>query len=388
MNEVGLSKPDTEAKSMGRPIAGPLWLLAELTYACPLQCPYCSNPLAFTQAKNELNTETWLRVFREARAMGAVQLGFSGGEPCVRRDLEELVAGAHTLGFYTNLITSAVGLNSKRIGHLREQGLDHIQISFQAGEALLNDRIAGTKAFAHKVAMAREVKANRFGMVLNFVLYRDNIHQLQQMLELAEELGADQVELANTQYYGWAYHNRSRLMPTREQLGKAERIVNLYRARQSGLMKVLFVVPDYYAKRPKACMNGWGRIFLSIAPDGTALPCQAAQQLPGLSFPNVQKESIEWIWCHSHAFSHFRGDEWMREPCRSCSEREKDFGGCRCQAYLLTGDPANTDPVCTLSPHRYLIEQALSEVEEGSVRVSADELMFRNPRNARQMAGN
>ena len=372
---------------MGRSVAGPLWLLAELTYACPLQCPYCSNPLAFTQAENELSTETWLRVFREARTMGAVQLGFSGGEPCVRRDLEQLVEGAHALGFYTNLITSAVGLNPERIGGLREKGLDHIQISFQAGEASLNDRIAGTKAFAHKVAMAREVKANHFGMVLNFVLYRDNIHQLQQMLELAEALGADQVELANTQYYGWAYHNRSRLMPTREQLEKAERSVNLYRAEQHGRMKILFVVPDYYAERPKACMNGWGRTFLSISPDGMALPCQAAQQLPGLSFPNVQKESIEWIWHHSRAFTRFRGEEWMREPCRSCSEREKDFGGCRCQAYLLTGDPANTDPVCTLSPHRHLIEQVLNEVEEGSVRVSADELMFRNTRNARQMAG-
>ncbi|MCH9672693.1 MAG: pyrroloquinoline quinone biosynthesis protein PqqE [Gammaproteobacteria bacterium] len=362
-------------------VPGPLWLLAELTYACPLQCPYCSNPLAFNQGDDELDTDTWLRVFGEARALGAVQLGLSGGEPCVRKDLEELISGGRELGFYTNLITSAVGLDPARIERLRERGLDHIQISFQAGEATLNDKIAGTKAFDHKVAMAREVKANGFGMVLNFVLYRDNIHQVSQILELAESLGADQVELANTQYYGWAYENRSRLMPTREQLEAAEAAVGVF--RKTSAMKVIFVIPDYYADRPKACMNGWGRTFLSIAPDGTALPCQAAQQLPGLTFPNVRSRSVESIWRQSDAFERFRGEEWMREPCRSCDERDKDFGGCRCQAYLLTGDPANADPVCTLSPHRALIDEALAEVKGNSVNVSLDDLVFRNTRNAR-----
>ncbi|MEM7255592.1 MAG: pyrroloquinoline quinone biosynthesis protein PqqE [Pseudomonadota bacterium] len=367
-------------------VAGPLWLLAELTYACPLQCPYCSNPLAFQQSKNELSTDDWLRVFKEARAMGAVQLGLSGGEPAVRRDLEDLVAGARELGYYTNLITSAMGLNPKRIAALRDRGLDHIQISFQAGAAELSDKIAGTKAFGHKVAMAKEVKSNGFGMVLNFVLYRDNIDQLQTMLELSSELGADQIELANTQYYGWAYANRTRLMPTREQLEAAEKTVNDYRAQLTTKMQIIFVIPDYYAQRPKACMNGWGRTFLSIAPDGTALPCQAAQQLPGLTFPNVKSQSVEQIWHQSHAFNAFRGDSWMKEPCRTCPDRDKDFGGCRCQAYLLTGDPTNPDPVCTLSEHRHVIDDALAEVASTAVEVSADALIYRNTKNSRAVS--
>ena len=265
---------------------GPLWLLAELTYACPLQCPYCSNPVDFARTKGELTTEQWVDTLREGRQLGAVQLGFSGGEPLVRRDLEDLVSEARTLGYYTNLITSAIGMDADRVRRLREAGLDHIQISFQASDAALNNHFAGTDAFAHKVAMARAVKEQGYPMVLNVVLHRHNIDRTDAILDMALDLGADYVELANTQYYGWAFHNRHQLLPTREQLERSEAVANRYRAAHGDRMRILYVIPDYYADRPKPCMNGWGRVFLSVAPDGTALPCQGARRLPGLDFPN------------------------------------------------------------------------------------------------------
>lgn len=364
----------------------PLWLLAELTYACPLQCPYCSNPVDFANHPKELDTDTWIRVLREARAIGAVQLGFSGGEPLVRRDLETLIAEARRLGYYSNLITSGIGMDAARIKRFREAGLDHIQISFQASRKELNDLLAGTAAFEHKLAMAREVKANGFPMVLCFVLHRDNIDSMGHILDLAVRLEADQVELANTQYYGWAFENRGRLLPTREQLERAEVVAHEYQERFRDRVRILYVVPDYYERRPKACMNGWGRVFLSVAPDGTALPCQAARQLPGLEFPNVREHDVEWIWHESDAFNRFRGDAWMKEPCKSCPEKVKDFGGCRCQAYLLTGDPANADPVCDKSPHHdevlVAIEQACVEEDKGN----DTPLVYRNPRNSREIA--
>lgn len=317
--------------------------------------------------------------------MGAIQLGFSGGEPLVRRDLETLIAEARRLGYYSNLITSAVGMDAERVKHFREVGLDHIQISFQASGRELNDLFAGTAAFEHKLEMARQVKANGFPMVLNFVLHRDNIDRIAEMLDMAARLQADQVELANTQYYGWAFENRGRLLPTRDQLQRAETIAHDYQERFRDRMKILYVVPDYYEERPKACMNGWGRVFLSVAPDGTALPCQAARQLPGLEFPNIRDHSLEWIWRESPAFNRFRGYDWMKEPCRTCPEREKDFGGCRCQAYLLTGDPLNADPVCSLSPHHgkvlAAIDRAYEERESDNIRP----LVFRNPRNSRRL---
>ncbi|MGH8609727.1 MAG: pyrroloquinoline quinone biosynthesis protein PqqE, partial [Gammaproteobacteria bacterium] len=329
----------------------PLWLLAELTYKCPLQCAYCSNPADFAEYKDELSTEDWLRVLREARAMGATQLGLSGGEPLLRRDLETLIARARRLGFYTNLITSGVGMDEARVRGFREAGLDHIQLSFQASTKELNDYIAGTRAFQHKLEMAHAVKKLGFPMVLCFVLHRENEDQIEHMLELAIQLEADYVELATTQYYGWAFLNRDRLMPTRAQIEHGERIAHAYQEKMKGKMKIYYVVPDYYEDRPKACMNGWGSIFLTITPDGTALPCHVARQLPGLLFPNVREHSIEWIWNDSPDFNRFRGFDWMKEPCRSCPERFKDFGGCRCQAYMLTGDAANADPVCSLSPN-------------------------------------
>ena len=370
----------TTAGSVG--VSRPLWLLAELTYACPLQCPYCSNPVDFAQIKDELDTEDWLRVLRQARAMGAAQLGLSGGEPLVRRDLEIIIREARALGYYSNLITSGVGMDAERVADFREAGLDHIQVSFQASSRELNDFLAGTRAFRHKLAMAREVKAQGYPMVLCFVLHRDNIGQVADILELAVALNADYVELATVQYYGWALVNRERLLPTREQLQQAEAVAHDYQQRLKGRMKIYYVVPDYYENRPKACMNGWGKVFLTIAPDGTALPCHAARQLPGLVFPNVQEHPVEWIWNESPAFNHFRGYDWMQEPCRRCPEREKDFGGCRCQAYMLTGDPNNADPVCDLSPHHQVVLDAIQQAGSAIEKP----LVFRRPQNSKALS--
>jgi pyrroloquinoline quinone biosynthesis protein E len=368
----------------------PLWLLAELTYACPLQCPYCSNPLEFARTKGELTTQQWIDTLREARQLGAAQLGFSGGEPLVRRDLEDLVAEARGLGYYTNLITSAIGMDAARVRRLREAGLDHIQISFQASDADLNNRFAGTDAFAHKVEMARAVKAQGYPMVLNFVLHRHNIDRTDAILDMALDLGADYVELANTQYYGWAFHNRHQLLPTREQLERSEAVANRYKEAHGDRMRILYVIPDYYADRPKPCMNGWGQVFLSVAPDGTALPCQGARMLPGLEFPKVTEHPLAWIWNESPAFNRFRGTDWMKEPCRSCPERDKDFGGCRCQAWLVTGDSASADPVCGLSPDRGLIDRVVEAANDGAAGPGASDgeipvMLFRNARNSRTL---
>jgi pyrroloquinoline quinone biosynthesis protein E len=364
----------------------PLWLLAELTYACPLQCPYCSNPVDFATQDGELSTDDWLRVLRQARALGATQLGFSGGEPLARRDLDTLIGEARKLGYYSNLITSAVGMDAERVARFREIGLDHIQVSFQASDAELNDLIAGTEAFEHKLEMARAVKNNGFPMVLCFVLHRDNMDRVGDVLELAKGLDADYVELATTQYYGWAWVNRDRLMPSRAQLEEAERVTNRFREQRAGDMKIYYVVPDYYETRPKPCMNGWGQMFLTITPDGTALPCHAARQLPGLSFPNVKDSSVEDIWLRSEGFNRFRGDDWMKEPCRSCPEKTKDFGGCRCQAYMLTGDPANADPVCDKSPFHDRVVAAIERVPDASSTAEAKPLVFRNPRNSKALS--
>ena len=369
---------------MSQHLNGPRWLLAELTYKCPLQCPYCSNPTDYTKYLNELTTDEWIRTMRQARDLGAVQLGFSGGEPLVRKDLEELVTAAHQMGFYTNLITSGIGMDAERVGKLKEAGLDHIQISFQASDEVLNDRFAGTKSFQHKKEMAREVKAQGYPMVLNFVLYRDNIDRIEDVMDLALELEADQVELANTQYYGWALHNREGLLPTKEQLMKARASAEKYQEKFKNRCRFIYVIPDYYETRPKACMSGWGNIFLNIAPDGSALPCQGARQMTHIDFPNVRDMSVKDIWLDSDAFNVYRGEDWMREPCKSCDHRHDDFGGCRCQAYQLTGDARNADPVCSLSPDHEMIalavEQAQSDEISNSVKVA-----FRNPKNAKQL---
>ncbi len=370
-------------------VGQPLWLLAELTYACPLQCPYCSNPMDFANVKKELTTEQWLDVFRQARAMGATQLGLSGGEPLTRPDLVELVTEARKMGFYTNLITSGLGMDASKVAELKEAGLDHIQVSFQASSEDLNNLIAGTDAFKHKIEMAKAVKANGYPMVLCFVTHRQNIEQMDEILELAISLEADYVELATTQYYGWAMHNRDQLLPLKEQLVEAEAVAHRYQEEQKGKMKIYYVVPDYYEDRPKACMNGWGNVFLTVTPDGTALPCHAARELPGMTLPNVKEMSVAEIWNGSEDFNKFRGFDWMTEPCRSCDEKEKDFGGCRCQAFMLTGDAANTDPVCSKSPQRHIVDEAIAKgrLESEKTVEDAKPLVFRNPKNSKIISG-
>jgi len=370
------------AGSDNSPISKPRWLLAELTYSCPLQCPYCANPVDYADYPDELSTGDWLRVLSQARAMGAVQLGLSGGEPLTRKDLEILVRHARELGYYSNLITSGYGLGEARIAGLKEAGLDHIQVSIQSPDQTLNDFLAGTESYEHKKEVARLVKKHGYPMVLCVVIHRQNIHQMREILEMAVELDADYLELANTQYYGYAHVNRDQLLPTREQFEVAEAIAREYKERLKGRMKIYYVVPDFYEDRPKACMNGWGTTFLTIAPDGTALPCHSARDLPGLNCPNVQDRSVEDIWMNSEAFNRFRGFEWMQEPCRSCPEKAKDFGGCRCQAYLLTGDMAATDPVCSLSPHHQRVAQAVAKA--AADMVEAKPLVFRNPKTSRQ----
>jgi len=360
----------------------PLWLLAEVTYRCPLHCVFCSNPVDYTRYGPELGTDEWLRVLHEARALGAAQLGFSGGEPLLRDDLETLVAEARRLGYYTNLITSGVGLNERRIAAFRQAGLDHIQLSFQDSTRELNDFLSSTRTFDLKLRVARLIKRYEYPMVLNVVLHRKNIDHVQQILEMAERLGAEYVELANTQYYGWAFLNRAHLLPTREQLARAEAVTNAFRARVGSRMRIFFVVPDYYERRPKACMNGWGSGFLVIAPDGVALPCHAARMLPGLEFPSVRQRPLDWIWHDSPAFNRYRGDTWMKEPCRSCPEKTRDFGGCRCQAYLLTGDAANADPVCELSPHHQAVLDAVAAAQRDDA-VPVHPIRFRDDRNSR-----
>ena len=366
-------------------ISKPRWLLAELTYACPLQCPYCSNPIDFAQYDTELSTDDWKRVLSQAREMGAVQLGFSGGEPLIRQDLSELVDHAVSLGYYSNLITSGYGLSEQRIVALKNAGLDHIQLSIQASSRDLNDYISGTTSFDDKREVARLIKKHGYPMVLCVVIHRQNIHQMESILDMAADLGADYVELANTQYYGWASLNRDSLLPSREQFEQAEAIAQAYKEKMKGKMKIYYVVPDYYEERPKACMNGWATTFLTIAPDGVALPCHSARNLPGLNCPNVKDLSIKEIWEQSDAFNFFRGDTWMKEPCRSCPEKNNDFGGCRCQAFMLTGDPANADPVCSLSPDHGVVLDAIAAGAKQAQTAIPQPIVFRNPKNSKAM---
>ena len=364
----------------------PLWLLLELTYRCPLHCVYCSNPVDYTAYATELATEDWLRVLREARALGAAQLGFSGGEPLMRDDLEQLAAEAHRLGYYSNLITSGVGLNERRIAALKAAGLDHIQVSFQDSTREMNDFLSSTRTFELKRRVARLVKQYGYPMVLNVVLHRLNIDHVAQILDMALELDADYVELANTQYYGFAYANRAELLPSREQLERAEEVTRRFRDRVGERMKIYFVVPDYYANRPKACMNGWGAVFLCVTADGVALPCHEARMLPGLQFPSVQSHDLRSIWYDSPAFNHYRGDQWMREPCRSCPEKDRDYGGCRCQAYLVTGDAANADPVCDKSPQHARIVQAVAAAQRLDAAVARKPvLLYRDDATSRAL---
>jgi pyrroloquinoline quinone biosynthesis protein E len=342
----------------------PFGLLAELTHACPLHCPYCSNPLELTARREELGTGEWQRVLTEARGLGVLQLHLSGGEPLLRRDLAAVVRTAAGLGLYTNLITSGLGLTPRRAEELRAAGLEHVQISVQADEAAASDRLAGTPSFDRKLAAARLVKHLGWPLTLNVVLHRHNLDRVDRILALAEELGADRVELANTQYYGWALRNRSALLPSREQVERAERVVRAARDRLRGRMVVVYVLPDYFGRFPKPCMGGWGRRQLTVTPAGDVLPCPTAHELP-LPRVNVREHPLAWIWEQSPAFRRFRGTDWMPDPCRGCERREVDFGGCRCQAFALTGDAARTDPVCHLAPDHGLVAAAVRAADAG-----------------------
>jgi len=303
----------------------------------------------------ELSTATWIDVFKQAANLGALQLDLTGGEPLARADLTELIAAARSAKLYTNLITSGIGLTPERFDALVRAGLDHIQISFQDSQAAQGDEFAGTTAHEKKLAIAAAIKKHRIGFTLNFVVHRGNLARLEEIIALAENLGAQKVEIAHVQYYGWATENRAALLPTRLQLDRSLEIIQAAEARLRGRLRVDYVVPDYYARYPKACMGGWGRKLMLIDPSGEALPCHAARVIPNLHFENVTKRPLEWIWQESESFQKFRGEDWMQEPCRTCDRRTIDFGGCRCQALLLAGDAALTDPVCSLSPKHDLV---------------------------------
>ncbi|MCA3130117.1 MAG: pyrroloquinoline quinone biosynthesis protein PqqE [Betaproteobacteria bacterium] len=373
------------AGSANKP-GNPLWLLAEVTYKCPLHCVFCYNPVDYTRYGPELDTQAWLRVLREGRELGATQLGFSGGEPLMRDDLEEMVTEARRLGYYSNLITSGIGLTEKRIAAFKEGGLDHIQLSFQDSTREMNDFLSSTKTFDLKKRTAELIQKYDYPMVLNVVLHRHNIDHTQQILEMAQQLGAEYVELANTQYYAWAFENRDQLLPSRDQLMRAEEVTNRFRERVGNAMKVYFVVPDYHATRPKACMNGWGSLFVTVTADGVVLPCHEARMLPGLTFPNVRDHPLRWIWYDSPGFNAYRGDGWMQEPCRSCPDKVKDFGGCRCQAFMLTGDATNADPVCELSPHHHLVTEAVERADRPALPAGVKPIVFRDDRNSRALS--
>jgi pyrroloquinoline quinone biosynthesis protein E len=364
----------------------PLWLLAELTYRCPLHCVFCYNPVDFARQPEELSTEDWLRVLREGRELGAVQCGLSGGEPLLRDDLEIIVAEAHRLGYYTNLLTSGVGLTPARAKALKDAGLDHVQLSFQDSTREMNDFLSNTKTFELKNRVARLIKEQGWPMVMNVVIHRHNIDHIDRIIGMADELGAEYLELANTQYYSWAFLNRDQLLPTHAQLQRAEAVTDSWRAKLGDRMRLFFVAPDYHEGRPKKCVNGWGSMFLTITPDGTALPCHTARMLPGLEFPNVRDMPLGEIWLESEGFNRYRGTSWMKEPCVSCDQREQDLGGCRCQAWLIAQDPAAADPVCVKSPHHSLVHDAVARAESATATAREHPLVFRDPANSRRLS--
>ena len=344
----------------------PLALVAELTHRCPLHCVYCSNPLELQSRSNELPTEDWSRVFQEAAAAGVLQADFTGGEPLARPDIVALVRNARTAGLYVSLITSGLPLDELKLDLLADAGLDHFQLSFQgAREETAND-ISGKKSHQQKLRVLQWLKRYRIGLTLNFVIHRRNIDELEEMLAIVEDSGAGCVEFASVQYYGWAFANRENLLPTRLQLDRCVEVLGRAEERLRGKTRVLFVVPDYYAKYPKPCVGGWGRKLMLITPNGDALPCHAAQVIPGLPFENVKNRSLREIWDHSEAFQEFRGEDWMQEPCKSCDRRAQDFGGCRCQALLLAGNASATDPVCSLAPQRPKIDAILADINNGA----------------------
>jgi pyrroloquinoline quinone biosynthesis protein E len=347
-------------------IPNPLALIAEITHRCPLHCVYCSNPLEMAAVSEELSTEEWADVFQQSGKFGMLHAHFTGGEPLARADLTELIASARAAGLYTNLITSGIGLSETRLQALVDVGLDHIQVSFQDSREDAANWIAGAKAHAHKIELSRLIRRHKIAFTVNLVVHRQNIDHLEEIIAFIEQLAPERIEIAHTQYYGWALKNRGALLPTRAQLERATEAVTAAEKRLAGRIRVDFVVPDYYARFPKACMGGWGRRLMLINPAGKVLPCHAAEVIPGLAFENVREKTIEYIWRDSASFQRFRGEEWMPEPCRSCDQRAQDFGGCRCQALLLAGDAAATDPACSLAPAHYIVEAALAEVNSNA----------------------
>jgi PqqA peptide cyclase len=346
---------------MSAPISNPLALVAELTHRCPLHCVYCSNPLELTARGRELSADSWARVFREAAELGVLQVDFTGGEPLARPDLGEIIRSTRGAGLYASLISSGLPLDEKRLAELVDAGLDHFQLSFQGAEENSAREFSGTSTHAQKLRVAEWVKRHRIALTLNFVIHRGNLHQLEDMIALTERISPGRVEFAHVQYYGWAFANRARLLPTRAQLDRSLEILKSAEERLRGRVKVEFVVPDYYAKYPKPCMGGWGRKVLLVKPNGDVLPCHAANVLPGMAFENVEQHSLRQIWEESAAFQKYRGVDWMPELCRDCDRREQDFGGCRCQAFLLAQDATATDPVCSLSPGRAIVDGILRE---------------------------
>jgi pyrroloquinoline quinone biosynthesis protein E len=343
----------------------PLNLIAELTYRCPLQCPYCSNPIDLAAHREALSAADWGRAFEEAAALGVVHVGLTGGEPSTRKDLEEILERAVAADLYPHLVTAGVPLDAKRLEGLARRGLRSVQISVQDAMAEGSDRIAGTRSFDRKIELCEKTRELGLALTLNCVLHRENLASVPELIELATRLGADRLELANTQYHGWALRNRAALMPTREQLELASRSVREAEAsRIAGGPTILFVLPDYFAGRPKPCMGGWGRLAMVIDPAGQLLPCHEAGEIPGLDFWNVKERSVEECWSRSPGMQAFRGTDWMPEPCQSCPERERDFGGCRCQAFRLLGDAGRTDPTCDKSPDHGLIVAARTESSE------------------------
>ena len=347
-------------------IPNPLALIAEITHRCPLHCVYCSNPLELAAVSSELRTAEWVDVFQQAGKLGMLHAHFTGGEPLARTDLTELIAAARSAGLYTNLITSGIGLGEPRLQALVDAGLDHIQISFQDSRENSANWIAGAKAHAYKIELSRIIRRHKLAFTVNLVVHRQNIDHLGEMISFIEELAPDRMEIAHTQYYGWALRNRAALLPTREQLAKAVEAVSAAEERLAGRIRIDSVVPDYYARFPKACMGGWGRKLMLINPAGKVLPCHAAEIIPGMAFENVRQQSLEFIWRQSSSFQRFRGEEWMPEPCRSCDQRTVDFGGCRCQALQLTGNAEATDPACSLAPAHGIVEAALAEANSGA----------------------
>jgi pyrroloquinoline quinone biosynthesis protein E len=344
----------------------PLALIAEVTHRCPLHCVYCSNPLELAGRQSELSTEEWTGIFQQSGKLGMLHAHFTGGEPLARIDLTELISSARAAGLYTNLITSGIGLSEARLQTLVSAGLDHIQISFQDSREEAANWIAGAKVHAHKIELSRAIRRYKIAFTVNLVVHRQNLDHLDEMIAFIEQLNPERVEIAHTQYYGWALANRAALLPTHAQLDRALAIVAEAERRLAGRIRVDSVVPDYYAKYPKACMGGWGRRLMLINPEGKVLPCHAAEVLPGLSFESAREKTLEWIWQESPSFRRFRGEEWMPEPCRSCHRRAEDFGGCRCQAFLLAGDATVTDPACSLAPSHAIVEAAVREVNSGA----------------------